>query len=104
MVVFAAGPVLVVAPVLTAALLDIRPELCGTASGVNNAVARVAGLVAIAVLPDRSAARRGRDRLRRIGLGQGYGRAPVISAAVCALGGAIAAAGFRNASGAPHQS
>ena len=43
MTLFAIGLVLVVAPVTTAALIDIGPAQSGTASGVNNAVARVAG-------------------------------------------------------------
>lgn len=49
--VFGAGLALVVAP-LTAAVLDSAPDrLAGAASGVNNAVARAAGLLAVAVVP-----------------------------------------------------
>lgn len=99
MLVFAGGLVLVVAPVTTAALIDIGPQLSGTASGVNNAVARVAGLIAIAVLP--AAAGISPDGT---GLAGGYGRALVIAAVVCAIGGAIAAIGFRNTTNAPHRS
>ncbi len=88
MVLFAAGLVLVVAPVTTAALGDIGPEQSGTASGINNAVARVAGLIAIAVLP--AMAGMGEDGVT------GYGRALVLAAAICAAGGLIAAFGFRS--------
>lgn len=46
-----AGLAVMVAP-LTAAVLDAAPDrLAGIASGVNNAVARAAGLLAVAVIP-----------------------------------------------------
>ena len=97
MVVFAIGLVLVVAPVTTAALRDIGPAQSGTASGVNNAVARVAGLIAIAVLP--AAAGIG---ISGSGLQEGYRTALLIAAVLCAVGGAIAALGFRTHESAPH--
>jgi len=50
-VVFSLGMCLVVAPVTTTALMSVDEERSGLASGVNNAVARVAGLLAIAVVP-----------------------------------------------------
>src|SRR5207237_620101 len=48
--VFAIGLALTVAPLTTTVLSDAGPGDAGVASGVNNAVARVAGLVAIAVV------------------------------------------------------
>ncbi|MBV9922737.1 MAG: MFS transporter [Pseudonocardia sp.] len=51
MVVFGAGMTLTVSP-LTATVLDAAPDrFAGSASGVNNAVARAAGLPAVAVIP-----------------------------------------------------
>lgn len=51
MVLFGAGMALTVAP-LTATVLDAAPDrFAGAASGVNNAVARAAGLLAVAVIP-----------------------------------------------------
>jgi EmrB/QacA subfamily drug resistance transporter len=51
MLVFGAGLALTVAP-LTATVLDAAPDrYAGSASGVNNAVARAAGLLAVAVVP-----------------------------------------------------
>ena len=48
--VFGLGLSMTVAPLTATALAAAPPELAGTASGVNNAVARVASLLAIAVV------------------------------------------------------
>jgi EmrB/QacA subfamily drug resistance transporter len=50
-VVFGLGLSLVVAPVTITVLAAADPRQAGIASGVNNAVARTAGLLAVAVLP-----------------------------------------------------
>ncbi len=51
MVVFGAGMTLTVSP-LTATVLDAAPDrFAGSASGVNNAVARAAGLLGVAIIP-----------------------------------------------------
>jgi EmrB/QacA subfamily drug resistance transporter len=50
-VVFGAGLTLVVAPGTAVALAAVDLKRAGIASGVNNAVARVAGLLAVAALP-----------------------------------------------------
>jgi EmrB/QacA subfamily drug resistance transporter len=50
-IVFGAGLTLVVAPVTATVLAAADTRHSGIASGVNNAVARVAGLLAVAVLP-----------------------------------------------------
>ena len=50
-IVFGLGLTLVVAPVTATVLAAADERHSGIASGVNNAVARVAGLLAVAVLP-----------------------------------------------------
>lgn len=50
-IVFGAGLTLVVSPVTATALAAVEDRDTGIASGVNSAVARVAGLLAVAVLP-----------------------------------------------------
>ncbi len=96
MTLFAIGLVLVVAPVTTAALIDIGPAQSGTASGVNNAVARVAGLIAIAVLPAAAGI-----SASGTGLEEGFHASLLMASGLCAVGGIIAAVGFRSQKNAP---
>lgn len=91
--VFAAGLVLIVAPVTATALGAVQPARAGTASGVNNAVARVAQLLAVAALPvvaGMTAAENGSGDVA--GLAAGYPRAIGVTAVLCLLGSAVALA------------
>lgn len=91
----AAGLGLTVAP-LTSAALDAAPrERAGIASAVNNAVARLAGLLAVAALPLASGIPRG--ALAAGDLGPGYARALGLCAAVTLAGGLVALLGLRPA-------
>jgi EmrB/QacA subfamily drug resistance transporter len=84
-VVFGLGLALTVAPLTAAVLAAVPEDKAGLASGTNNAVARAAGLFAVAVLPLAAGA-----DARGAGLGPAFGRAMVIAACLCVLGGLIA--------------
>jgi EmrB/QacA subfamily drug resistance transporter len=85
---FGLGLMLTVAPLVGAMLMSVPDRLSGTASGVNNAVSRVAQLVSIALLP--AAAGLGGVAVGSEAFSEGYARAMVLTAALCALGGVIA--------------
>jgi MFS family permease len=89
---FAVGLGLTVAPLTTTVLSEAGPGDAGIASGINNAVARVAGLVAIAVIGLAATGRTGHLSTH------GFHRAILITGLLIVVGGAIGAVGIRNPS------
>lgn len=82
---FGLGLSMTVAPLTAAVLGSIKPEHAGIGSAVNNAIARIAGLVAVAAIG--------------VVVGSldlsGFKRGVVVMVALLALGGAISAVGIR---------
>jgi EmrB/QacA subfamily drug resistance transporter len=95
LVVFSVGLSLTVAPLTATVLAETREHEAGIASAVNNAVARVAGLLGIAVV---GAAVAGSQNKLDV---SGFRLAMLISAVLVAVGGIIGIVGIRNAPRAP---
>ncbi len=100
MVVFGLGLACTVAPLTATALGSISEEHAGLASAVNNDVARLGSLVAVAVLP-ALAGITGDSYLHPAELSSGFRTAVAISGAMCVVGGLVAAVGIRNPVPAP---
>jgi EmrB/QacA subfamily drug resistance transporter len=90
--VFGLGLSLMVAPLTAAMLAALEKRHMGVGSAINNAVARVGGLLAIALLPALAGVRSG-----EIPTNGQYGRALLIAAAWALAGGVIAFATIRTA-------
>jgi hypothetical protein len=91
------GMCLVVAPVTSTALDAIDEGHSGIASGVNNAVARIAGLVAVAVLPAAVGLTTANNSAGAFT--HGFHRAMLVAAGCFAAGGLIAGIGLRRSDG-----
>jgi EmrB/QacA subfamily drug resistance transporter len=92
-VLFALGLAALVSP-LTAAVLAAAPDRrAGTASGINNAVARSGSLLGVAALPTMVGLH-GEDYLDAVALTHGYHAGQLICAAVLALGGIVSWVGL----------
>lgn len=86
--VFGLGLSILVAPLTVAVLGALGEQLAGVASGFNNAVARLGGLIAVAALP--LAAGVGGSDPSHTAFAEGFTRGMWINAAVCAAGGVVA--------------
>lgn len=93
-VVFALGMSLTVAPLNVTVLGSAGAERAGVASAVNNAVARVAGLLAVAVVPVLAGIS-GDDYLVPTAFDDGFRIGIAICSVLCAAGGITALVGIR---------
>ena len=96
--VFGTGLVLVVAPITTTALGDIPVDASGVGSGVNNAVARIASLIAIAVVP-LIAGLTGLNPSVGTAVLPGFRTGMLTVAVGCAVAAVLAVLGFRASTG-----
>src|SRR5665213_762805 len=93
--VFGLGLAITVAPLTATALSAAPVEHAGLASAVNNDVARIGGLIAVAVLPALSGIS-GSAYLHPDQLAAGFRTAAVIGGIWCVAGGVVAGLGIRN--------
>ena len=77
------GLSLAVAPLTVVVLDSVRPERAGIAAGVNNAVARLAGLLGVAAVPWAAGLSGLGQQLDPMALTQGFHRAMLICAGLC---------------------
>jgi hypothetical protein len=94
-IVFGLGLALTVAPLTAAVLASADAAMTGIASGVNNAVSRVAGLFAVAALPVIAGLSGGAYR-DAVAFADGFRLAITMSAVLVAAGGVIAWLAIRN--------
>jgi MFS family permease len=89
LIVFGTGLGLLVAPLTSAALQSLGSKRAGIASGVNNAAARLAGLLATASIPVASGIG-GSHEPRGALLASAFIKAMIICAVLCAIGALVA--------------
>ncbi|MCB1256060.1 MAG: MFS transporter [Microthrixaceae bacterium] len=87
-VIFGAGMTLLIAPLTAAVLASVDDSRSGIASGINNAASRLAGLLAVAIIP-AAAGISASDTLGE-DLKAGYRGAMIISAGLMIVGSVIA--------------
>ena len=88
--VFSVGLSMTVAPLTATVLSEAGPADAGIASGVNNAVARVAGLLGIALVGLAASGRSNKLDMH------GFHLAMLVTAVLVGMGGVIGAVGIRN--------
>jgi EmrB/QacA subfamily drug resistance transporter len=101
--VFGFGLAIFVAPLTSTVLASVPDERVGVASAVNNSVARLAGLLATAIIPF-AAGMAGADGLDTAHIARGFVRGMWISAALCVAGAVVAWMTVSGEAKAPHSS
>jgi hypothetical protein len=91
---FAAGMVLLVAPLTSSVLAAAPDRFAGTASGINNAVARTGSLLAVSALPALVGIG-GADYEQPQRFATGYADALLICAVLLYVGAAVSFLGLR---------
>jgi EmrB/QacA subfamily drug resistance transporter len=99
-VIFGLGLSLTVAPLTATVLAAADERHAGVASGVNNAVARAASLMAVAILP-ALAGITGNSYRHPAAFSNGFHRACMITAGLCVAGGILAWVGIRSPADGP---
>ena len=97
--VFALGLTALVAPLTTTVLAAAPDRLAGTASGINNAVARTGSLLAVAALP-AAVGIAGDDYQNPAAFTSGYQAALAICCVALVVGGVVSAVGLRRGASA----
>jgi predicted MFS family arabinose efflux permease len=90
LLVFSVGLSFIVAPLTSTVLHDAGPSDAGIASGINNAISRIAGLLGIAIV---GAAVAGSGNLLSV---SGFHQSMAITAVLLCIGGAMGIGGIRN--------
>lgn len=97
--VFSVGLAFIVAPLTGAVLSAVDTSYAGIASGVNNAVARLAALLGVAAVPWAAGLTGLGGHFEPGALISGFHRAMVLCAVLAVVGGAVAAWGIRRPEG-----
>jgi EmrB/QacA subfamily drug resistance transporter len=94
-VVFGAGLTLTVAPLTAAVMAAVDAHHLGVGSAINNATARIGGMLAVAVVPALAGLASASSHLAGASLNDGFTASMRISAAMLVVGGLIAALSIR---------
>ncbi|MBJ7608019.1 MAG: DHA2 family efflux MFS transporter permease subunit [Candidatus Dormibacteraeota bacterium] len=101
--VFGAGLTLTVAPLTAAVMAAVGARHLGVGSAINNATARIGGLLAVAVVPALAGLTAASSHLAGVSLTDGFTAAMRISAGLLVAGGLMAALTIRRVPPAPER-